>query len=54
MLLPGEVSGAKAAEKSAEAKVVAGNEPMNEAEVSQGNEGQNVRFVRNSIWKLMG
>ena len=44
MFLPGEVSGAKAAEKLAEAIVVAGNEPMNEAEDSQDNEGLNVRL----------
>ena len=30
-------------EKSAEVIVVASNEPMNESEVSQGNEGLNVK-----------
>jgi hypothetical protein len=33
-------------EKSAEAIVVVGNEPMNEAEVSQDNEGPNVKQLQ--------
>ena len=41
-------------EKSAEAIVPNGNEPMNKAEVSQVREGLNVRFVCNSIRKLLG
>ena len=43
------------AKKSADAIVVAGNEPRKETvEASQSNEGLNVRFVHNSIRKLLG
>jgi len=43
------------ARKSADAIVVAGNEPRKETvEASQSNEGLNVRFVHNSIRKLLG
>ena len=42
-------------EKSAEAIVATGNEPRIETvEDSQRSEGLNVRFVCNSIWKLLG
>ena len=42
-------------EKSAEAIVATGNEPRIETvEVSQRSEGLNVRFVHNSIRKLLG
>jgi len=47
MLLPGEtLTGASFARESAEVIVVASNEPMSEAEVSQGNEGLNIKMFQ--------
>ena len=46
MLLPGEVSVAKAAEKSAEAIVTTGNEPLKRWRTHRGSEGPNVRLFQ--------